>query len=74
MIHLSIRTHAIRAPPRDNTKAANITVYTVQVNTGGDPTSSVLQNRAGSIDKLNLVTSIDPEAGRGALRQICRDR
>jgi hypothetical protein len=27
----------------DNAKAANITIYTVQVNPGGDPTSGVLQ-------------------------------
>ncbi|MBR0968126.1 pilus assembly protein TadG [Bradyrhizobium diazoefficiens] len=41
----------------DSAKAANITVYTVQVNTGGDPTSSVLQYCASSTDKFYLVTS-----------------
>lgn len=41
----------------DNAKAQNITVYTVQVNTGGDPTSSVLQYCASSSDKFYLVTS-----------------
>ena len=41
----------------DNAKAANITVYTVQVNTGGDPTSSVLQYCASGADKFYLVTS-----------------
>jgi hypothetical protein len=41
----------------DNAKAANITIYTVQVNTGGDPTSSVLQYCASSTDKFFLVTS-----------------
>src|SRR6201999_4528890 len=41
----------------DNAKAANITIYTVQVNTGGDPTSSVLQYCASSSDKFFLVTS-----------------
>jgi Flp pilus assembly protein TadG len=41
----------------DNAKAAQITIYTVQVNTGGDPTSAVLQNCASSADKFFLVTS-----------------
>ncbi len=30
----------------DNIKAANIVLYTIQVNTGGDPTSTLLQNCA----------------------------
>jgi hypothetical protein len=33
----------------DNVKAAGITMYTVQVNTGGDPTSTLLQNCATDI-------------------------
>lgn len=41
----------------DNAKAENITIYTVQVNTGSDPTSSVLQYCASSSDKFYLVTS-----------------
>ena len=41
----------------DNAKAENITIYTVQVNTGSDPTSSVLQYCASSADKFYLVTS-----------------
>ncbi|MDA9473080.1 pilus assembly protein TadG [Bradyrhizobium sp. CCBAU 65884] len=43
----------------DNAKAQpnNITIYTVQVNTGSDPTSSVLQYCASSSDKFYLVTS-----------------
>jgi Flp pilus assembly protein TadG len=41
----------------DNAKAAQITIYTVQVNTGGDPTSAVLQYCASSADKFFLVTS-----------------
>jgi Flp pilus assembly protein TadG len=41
----------------DNAKAANITIYTVQVNTGSDPTSSVLQYCASTTDKFYLVTS-----------------
>jgi len=30
----------------DNVKAAGITLWTIQVNTGGDPTSTLLQNCA----------------------------
>ncbi len=40
-----------------NIKDAGITIYTVQVNTGGDPTSTLLQNCASSSDKFFLVTS-----------------
>ncbi|MBR1278152.1 pilus assembly protein [Bradyrhizobium sp. AUGA SZCCT0283] len=40
----------------DNAKAANIVIYTVQVNTGGDPTSAVLQYCASGTDKFFLVT------------------
>ena len=40
-----------------NVKAAKITIYTVQVNTGGDPTSTLLQNCASSSDKFFLLTS-----------------
>jgi hypothetical protein len=35
----------------DNVNAAGITLYTVQVNTDGDPTSTLLQNCAGSPGK-----------------------
>ena len=47
----------------DNVNAAKITLYTVQVNTDGDPTSTLLQNCAGSPgkypdkDKFFLLTS-----------------
>jgi uncharacterized protein YegL len=41
----------------DNLKAANITVYTVQVNTDGDPTSTLLQNCATDSSKFFLLTS-----------------
>ncbi len=41
----------------DNAKAENITIYTVQVNTGSDPTSTVLQYCASTSDKFYLVTS-----------------
>ena len=43
----------------DNIKAAGITIYTVQVNTGGDPTSTLLQNCASGSDKFFLLTSAD---------------
>jgi Flp pilus assembly protein TadG len=41
----------------NNVKAAGFTLYTVQVNTGGDPTSTLLQNCASSSDKFFLLTS-----------------
>jgi Flp pilus assembly protein TadG len=40
-----------------NIKAAGITIYTIQVNTSGDPTSTLLQNCASSSDKFFLVTN-----------------
>ena len=43
----------------NNIKAAGITLYTIQVNTGGDPTSTLLQNCASSPDKFFLLTSAD---------------
>jgi Flp pilus assembly protein TadG len=39
-----------------NIKAAGITIYTIQVDTGGDPTSTLLQNCASSSDKFYLLT------------------
>jgi Flp pilus assembly protein TadG len=41
----------------DNAKAAGITIYTIHVNTGGDPTSQVLKYCASSDDKFFLITS-----------------
>jgi hypothetical protein len=41
----------------NNVKAAGITIYTVQVNTGGDPTSTLLQNCASSSNKFFLLTT-----------------
>ncbi len=41
----------------NNVKAAGITVYTIQVNTGGDPTSTLLQNCASDASKFFLLTS-----------------
>lgn len=40
-----------------NIKDAGITIYTVQVNTDGAPTSTLLQNCASSSDKFFLLTS-----------------
>ena len=40
-----------------NAKAAGITLYMIQVNTGGDPTSTLLQNCASTSDKFYLLTS-----------------
>jgi hypothetical protein len=41
----------------DNIKAAGMTIYAVQVNTDGDPTSTMLQNCASGSDKFFLLTS-----------------
>jgi Flp pilus assembly protein TadG len=41
----------------DNIKAAGITLYAIQVNTGNDSTQSVLQYCASSSDKFFLLTS-----------------
>jgi hypothetical protein len=40
-----------------NIKAAGITIYAIQVNTGGDPTSTLLQNCATDSSKFFLLTS-----------------
>lgn len=41
----------------NNIKAAGITLYTIQVDTGGDPTSTLLQNCATDTSKFFLLTS-----------------
>src|SRR5262249_55965174 len=41
----------------NNIKAAKITIYAVQVNTDGDPTSTLLQNCASDSSKFFLLTS-----------------
>jgi Flp pilus assembly protein TadG len=46
----------------DNAKAANITLYTIQVNTDGDPTSAVLQYCASGASNFYLVTSASQTA------------
>ena len=40
-----------------NVKATGIVVYTVQVNTSGDPTSTVLKNCASDSSKFFMLTS-----------------
>jgi hypothetical protein len=40
-----------------NAKAAGVTLYMIQVNTDGSPTSTLLQNCASSSDKFFLLTS-----------------
>lgn len=40
-----------------NIKAANITIYTIHVNTNGDPTSTLLKSCASSTDKFWMITS-----------------
>ena len=46
----------------DNAKSANITIYSIQVNTGGDPTSAVLQYCASGASNFYLVTSASQTA------------
>lgn len=41
----------------DNIKKANVTIYAVQVNTGGDPTSTLLQKCATDASKFFLLTN-----------------
>lgn len=41
----------------DNIKAAGVTLYTIQVNTGSDPVSTLLKNCASSSDKFYYLTS-----------------
>jgi hypothetical protein len=40
-----------------NIKDSGITIYTVHVNTDGDPMSTLLQNCASSSDKFWMITS-----------------
>jgi hypothetical protein len=43
----------------NNIKAAGIIIYTVQVDTGGDPVSSLLQDCASDASKFFLLTTSD---------------
>jgi Flp pilus assembly protein TadG len=40
-----------------NAKASGITIYAIQVNTGGDPLQTVMQNCASGADKFFMLTS-----------------
>ncbi len=40
-----------------NIKATGVTIYSIQVNTGGDPTSTIMKNCASGDDKFYVVTS-----------------
>ena len=55
--HTSTQVDARQQILCDNIKAAGITLYTVQVNTGNDPTSTLLQDCASSPDKFFLLTN-----------------
>lgn len=46
-----------------NVKADGVTLYTIHVNTTGDPTSTVLQNCASSSDKFYTMTDASQLAG-----------
>jgi hypothetical protein len=46
-----------------NAKAAGITLYMIQVNTGGDPTSTLLQNCATDSGKFYMATSASDISG-----------
>lgn len=46
-----------------NIKAAGITIYAIQVNTGSDPISTVMQNCASSSDKFFLVKNASDISG-----------
>ena len=55
--HTSTQVDARQQILCNNIKAAGIVLYTVQVNTGGDPTSTLLQGCASNSDKFFLLTS-----------------
>jgi len=47
----------------DNVKASSLTLYTIHVNTGGDPMSTLLQQCASSPDKFFHLTSANQMVG-----------
>ena len=57
-----------------NIKAAGITIYTIQVNTGGDPTSTLLKNCASGtgnfyeIKQANQIADVFSDIGTGMTR------
>jgi len=48
----------------DNISAANITLYAIQVNTDGDPTSKLLQNCAGTAQLPNGTPRVYPDPNK----------
>jgi hypothetical protein len=40
-----------------NIKASGVTIYTIHVNTGGDPMSTLLQNCASDSNKFWMITN-----------------
>jgi Flp pilus assembly protein TadG len=46
----------------DNINAANVTLYTIQVNTGGDPVSTLLKNCAGTAPSMGVARKY-PDTG-----------
>jgi hypothetical protein len=46
-----------------NIKASGVTIFSVQVNTGGDPTSTVMKNCASTSDKFWMITSANDLIG-----------
>jgi hypothetical protein len=51
-----------------NIKAAGVTIYAVQVNTGGDPMSTLLKNCASGSDKFWMITNANDL--KGVFQQI----
>jgi hypothetical protein len=51
-----------------NIKAAKVTIYAVQVNTGGDPLSTLLKNCASSSEKFWMITNANDL--KGVFQQI----
>jgi Flp pilus assembly protein TadG len=47
----------------DNINAGNVTLYTIQVNTSGDPTSTLLQNCAGTAPSVGVARKY-PDTGK----------
>ena len=58
----------------DNINAGKITLYTIQVNTGGDPTSTLLQNCAGSPGRSRLQQILPSDVGKPDHDRIHPDR
>jgi hypothetical protein len=63
-----------------NIKAAGITIYTIQVNTGGDPTSTLLKSCASGraisteIKQANQIPDVFSDIGTGMTRLRLRNK